>query len=378
MEEVIETAMNPSYHNYPRKIGKKEYDEALNELIGRYSSNDLVAIYDWGMPSVPGISDLDVLLVWKQSPSPLTLKNRVFVSLSKKTQYVLYHPPLHISANEFGDIPYVYPKGSLRKVWGTDLNINQLSKNEHKEANASLLNDIIVRHYPRDFLSQAVHGKIDIRGSLLRLNSLKYTFETMKAAGVKVESVWEKFSKEVEDARYGWFESEDGKKVLELSTEALLIMMGIIEKSQPLMIKRWRKVIGEFPNEMKFDGIKNKSIFLREWDTDAALKQMRSYALKGKQLSILPLCYAAQLASYSESDGPISKHIRANFHPAINLEDHSHSVVRKRIMLFNHQANLSMALKHSDFPAFFDFGYRNPSGMNNLLLRALDKIRFQV
>jgi len=52
------------------------------------------------------------------------------------------------------------------------------------------------------------------------------------------------------------------------------------------------------------------------------------------------------------------------------------SIIDKRIRIINEQAILASKLKHSDFAAFFDFGYRNKSGINNWILNLLDKIRF--
>ena len=52
------------------------------------------------------------------------------------------------------------------------------------------------------------------------------------------------------------------------------------------------------------------------------------------------------------------------------------AVLEKRIKILNSQAELASRLKHSDFAAFFDFGYRQKKGINNWLLNFVDTLRF--
>ncbi|GAG16606.1 unnamed protein product, partial [marine sediment metagenome] len=97
---------------------------------------------------------------------------------------------------------------------------------------------------------------------------------------------------------------------------------------------------------------------------------------KEKYYSILPIELSAQLTEYSRNKGPISNYIRKNISNNLNYSVKHKEIISKRIEILNNQARLVSKLKHSDFVAFFDFGYRNKAGINNWILNLLDKVRF--
>ena len=85
---------------------------------------------------------------------------------------------------------------------------------------------------------------------------------------------------------------------------------------------------------------------------------------------------AAQLIEYSKYKGRISNYIREEITNNVQYEIKHKNIIKKRIDILNSQAKLATKLKHSDFAAFFDFGYRNKSGINNWAVKLVDKIRF--
>lgn len=368
--------MSYSFCNFPKKHGMEEYGKTFDNIRQRYSPEGLVAIYDWGTPSVPGVSDLDVLLVWGKNAKPLPLMKRTFATLPAHDIHLLYHPFMHISKDDFENIPYVYPEGTLRRVWGKTLKKKRLGKAENREVNACVLNDIVVRHNPRDFLQQCVKKSIDVRGSLLRLNSMKYTFSTMRLLGIKTDASWKGFSDGVRALRKNWFSEPNTKKLSCLIEEALDISMGVIERCAPYQEKRFRDVLDELPSTIHFSGIKNNTQFVENWNKDKSMKEMETVVKAGKTTSILPKAYAAQMVYYAQEEGKISSHIKKHLHPMLTIGNRASNPLKKRIGVLNGQAELASHLKHSDFPAFFDFGYRNTKGINNALLRISDRLRF--
>ena len=97
---------------------------------------------------------------------------------------------------------------------------------------------------------------------------------------------------------------------------------------------------------------------------------------KKRLYSVLPLELAPQLIEYSKSDGLISNYVKKNISNRITYNIKHKGIINKRIEILNSQAKLALKLKHSDFTAFFDFGYRNKSGINNWVLNLIDKVRF--
>ncbi|HII65471.1 TPA: hypothetical protein HA295_01700 [Candidatus Woesearchaeota archaeon] len=369
-----------SYFNEPRKLSKEDYRNALRGIIGRYTGDaDIAAVYDWGNPSQPGISDLDLVFVMGDDERrPLPLFRRSFMLLDGKTRYIARHPFLFITESGFGEVAYVYPSGKLRLVHGKRITGKALTKEEEGIALRAVLCDIVIRHYPRDFLGQQLSGRINVRDSMLRLNSLTYTFEAIAKITKKRDREWEQFAKSVRELRGRWFAEKDFSTLASLCGESIPLMMDIIEQARELMEIEGRVMKG-LPGNIAYTGIKNRALFVRDWEKGYALERMtRLLKEEGRHTSVLPMELAPQLLFYAQQQGRISRHIKSHLNPMVpvSLENNVETVLAKRIGVLNGQAELAHTLRHSDFPAFFDFGYRNTSGINNMLLRMTDKVRF--
>ena len=364
------------FFNEPKELVKEDYKEAIGKIVSRYEKNqEIAAIYDWGSPSNPGISDLDIVFVMQDgAKSPLPLMHRSFMLLDEKTRYIARHPFMFIEERDFQDIRHIYPSGNLRKVFGRTIGQNRLKKDEEEVLQRAVLTDIIIRHYPRDFLGQQLQRKVNVRDSMLRLNSLKYTFETLRLLSGNKNKEHQRFASEVSCLRKEWFQSPDPGRLVALCDYALTEIMDIIEKSRKLSLgSSWLK---KLPDDIRYFGIKNSAHFIKDWEKEKAFSQMKQiFRASGRHTSVLPMELAPLILHYASQKGGISAHIRENLDPFYNLSFDGKAISR-RIQILNNQAELARRLRHSDFPAFFDFGYRNMSGINNLALRILDRIRF--
>ena len=91
--------------------------------------------------------------------------------------------------------------------------------------------------------------------------------------------------------------------------------------------------------------------------------------------SILPIELAPQQIEYSKHKGSISTYVKNKLNHNLRYRLKYSDIIGKRATIFNKQAELASRLKHSDFVAFFDFGYRNKSGINNFALNLLRGFR---
>lgn len=355
-----------SFFNLPIKRSRQDYKEATDTIASKYSKiNGLVSIYSWGKISNPGISDIDILLIFKNNPKPLPFSRRSFYFLNEKARYLARHPFVFISEESFKKIRYVYPDTNFQLLHGKCIKINGISGSEKYFSIISLLNDIIIRHYPRDFIKQSADNSINVRDTLLRLNSLKYSIGMLEFLSKQKLNEWRDNLKRIEDLRTNWFDDKDYGELVELNENALGITIGFVEQFRGFLAEKGLiKIKG---SNIFYNGIKNKTLFVKNWDKKNALK---------KDYSVLPIELSAQLVKYSNSDGMISHYIRKNLdkRPECSLK-HIH-IVEKRINILNKQAELAYKLKHSDFAAYFDFGYRNSSGINNWFLKLTDRLRF--
>ena len=87
--------------------------------------------------------------------------------------------------------------------------------------------------------------------------------------------------------------------------------------------------------------------------------------------SILPIELAPQQIEYSKYNGIISTYVNSKLNQALKYKLKYSDIIKKRALIFNSQAKLASQLRHSDFVAFFDFGYRNKSGINNTALNLI-------
>lgn len=366
------------FYNIPKKYSLADYREATEHIIKKYSKIDgIVSIYDWGSQSiVPGISDLDFIFVFESRKSmPMPIFKRAFYTLNSKFRYIARHPFFYIDHKSFQNIKYVYPDAKFKLLYGKRIKIKKIPKSDAYFSSIALMSDIIVRHYPRDFLEQVIIKSINARDMLLRLNSLKYTLRTIESVTKEKNSNWRYKLKQIDELRRRWFDKNDFGLLASLNEDAVNIGIEVTEKFRDFLRKNGLVKIYSGDN-VEYEGARNSTLFVRGWNRKKALADM-SKLIKTKQMffSILPIELAPQQVEYSKHKGKISSYVKNKLRCSIKCKLKYPGIIRKRAIIFNNQAELADKLKHSDFVAFFDFGYRSKAGINNIILNILRKYR---
>ena len=313
---------NYKFFNLPKKFDLEDYKNAIDGIVKKYSDTPgLLSIYNWGNPSVPGISDIDIVLVFKANTGGhLPILKRSFYFLDGNTRYLVAHPFMFIDEKSFEDIRYIYPDANLELLHGKKIKIKNLSSDEKYYAGIALLNDIIIRHYPRDFIVQSISRKINARDTLLRLNSLKYTVKVLENIKGNKNNEHNRFVSEVEKLRKNWLKHEDFDSLILLNKEAVKISMDIIEDFKIFLTEnKINKIISSGGNSLRYNGLKNKTLFIYGWNRKKSLDEMAKAAKSKKKFySVLPIELSAQLIEYSKYDGVISKYIKNNLSKTIS------------------------------------------------------------
>src|SRR3989344_1555225 len=163
-------AKDYEFYNLPEEYSPADYNEVIDYIIGKYSKiKNLVSIYEWGGPSTPGISDIDLIFVFDYGRiSAMPFSKRVFHMMKHKFRYIARHPFFYIDDASFKAIRYVYPDAEFKLLHGNKIKIKKISYRENNFSEIALISDIIVRHYPRDFLEQSIIKSINVRDMLLR------------------------------------------------------------------------------------------------------------------------------------------------------------------------------------------------------------------
>lgn len=370
-------AKSCEFYNLPVRYSSADYREALDFIIKKYSKIDgLISIYDWGGPFTHGISDMDLVFVFDRSRvSAMPLLSRVFYALKKKFRYVARHPFFYIDDVSFQSIRYVYPDADFKLLYGKNIKIKKISHRDKIFSKIALLSDIIVRHYPRDFLEQSIIRRINARDMLLRLNSLKHSVKTIEMLTKEKNNGWNGKLRQIERLRKNWFGSSDFGSLASLNDDAVKITLEITEKFRDFLAGSGLVKVYS-GNNAEYSGTRNNAFFVKDWSKEKALDHMSGLII-GKRMffSILPIELAPQQIEYSRYEGPISRYIKNRLKHNLKYRLKYSGIIRKRAAIFNKQAELAAALRHSDFVAFFGFGYRNNAGINNLVLNLLRKYR---
>ena len=315
------------FFNLPRKYTLKDYKNSTDKIVKKYSkTRNLVSLYEWGSVSTPGISDIDIVFVFHDRKiAPLPLSKRSFYLNDNKTRYLCRHPFVFINEKSLNNIRYVNHHINFNLLFGKNCKIKKLSSKDTHQVKVSLLNDLIIRHYPRDFLSQLINKKINVRDTMLRLNSLRYTLSTFESLTKKKNKSWNLTAKDIKRLKKNWFKSKDFDLLINLNNDAIDITTEITEKFKDFLLKN-NLVKINYGNKVRYNGEKNKSLFIKDWDKNKALKEMTK-----KPYSILPLELAPQLIDYSKYKGNISNYIRKNLNSNINYQIKHKKIIKNRI-----------------------------------------------
>ena len=363
------------FFNYPIIYSLEEYNDAIDKIGKKFFDDDIRVIYTNGVVSNPGISDIDILIVVKNNTSP-SLK---FVWLDKKERNMICHPFYIIDETIMKNIRLIYPDFNLKLIKGHSMIINQPTKNELRLIRIFLMIDVILRHFPGDYLEMLITRWISVRDALLRLNALNHSIATFKLIGLKKKE-WDSYIKEVKKLRSAWFNigyEEQNKILIKLLKEATYISMDIASELSSLLEKEAIVKIKHKNKESIYNGKQNRAFFVGNWGKDNALKRMLDFYPKNKKFySVLPLNFLPLLLEYSKSNALLGNYIKRHLEKSeIEYQIDGKNIIKKRIELLNKQASTAYMMKHRHFTAFFDYGYKSTAGILNKGIYVIRKIK---
>ena len=363
------------FFNYPAIYSLEEYRNTIDKVGKKNFGGNIKAIYTNGIVSNPGISDIDILIVIKNNTSP-RLK---FVWLDKKERNMICHPFYIIDETIMNNIRWIYPDFNLRLIKGHSMISNQPTKNELRLIRIFLMIDVILRHFPSDYLEMLVTKWISVRDALLRLNALNHSIATFKFIGLKKKE-WDSYTKEIKKLRNMWFNikrEEQNNNIVKLLKKATYISIDITSELSQLLEKEGIVKIKHKTKEIIYNGKQNRAFFVENWNKDNILKRMIDFYPKNKKFySVLPLNFLPLLLEYSKNDALLGNYIKKHLENSeIEYQIDGKNMIKKRMELLNRQAFSAFKMKHRHFTAFFDFGYKSTAGMLNKGLYVIRKIK---
>jgi hypothetical protein len=175
-----------------------------------------IAIYQIGQVSAPGISDLDLVVVF-EGEQPIDWSQYQPQRFPSWVQELLTHPPYCCSERVWPDLLAWFPTFNLDHVWGERLPAPKLPEGYVSGCSLGMLVDYLITKVPRDFLWIAWERPLRLRILLAMLHSLKHTVKLAVQAGFPVSERAQQSIAEVDSLRRSWFDSPSGQRLQALS-----------------------------------------------------------------------------------------------------------------------------------------------------------------
>ncbi len=205
-----------------------DYERATAEFLRVAEETDgVVGVWQTGSVSVPGISDLDFILVIRDGAgvSWKLMRN----CLSPETSRVLLHSPIAITENLFPWLGYLSDTRGTRRLAGPDFSFRE-------PENKGLINLMVSARFTMAKLMGLVRttfiGRVSVRSFLCRVHGIRHNFTLMERL---VPPVFH----EAEDLRESWFKTGNERlgrleKLLSGARDACLAFLRDIEIPWPI------------------------------------------------------------------------------------------------------------------------------------------------
>ena len=219
------------FTNLPKKIQVSDYEEVCDLIVNELKSNtDIKSIYLSSGIWTPGISDLDIIIVYNENKKGISIPN--FRERSEKAKYVLLHGFWELDKESFEKVNYISPGLRLKLLHGEELlNLDpkkELNEKEYSFFLASIIFDYLINKlllFP-NFLNKK---ELDVRQLLGHVYSLKYTleiFDIICPGFIKTD-----FSLKIKKLRDNWFnekEENNLKELMNLLNQSIGLILEIV------------------------------------------------------------------------------------------------------------------------------------------------------
>jgi len=198
----------------PEKLGLSSYKEVREYMIDHFSkSSDVVSLYEFGTVNAPSISDIDLMLVLKDTPSE-NIHNLIDRnSVSPLVKYLMMDNTLMILNEEgFRNIP-LWDDMVLNNLYGKDIQKLKVSNEDKVSTEIARVMDWLPERTMR-MIELVSRREIPTRATLCLINSFIYILERLRDSfDLKFEGV-ENYIKTFHNLRTDWFDIDNRDEIL--------------------------------------------------------------------------------------------------------------------------------------------------------------------
>lgn len=289
--------------NEPKKVDGDRYREAQNELVGAVKDiKGVKSVEGFGSVSAPGISDLDFVIVVKESINGKKLKSNINTVMSEY-EYLFLHPPHILTEDAYKHLPAIAPYNETETLAGSETELKMDKDNRY--ARMTILFDLIYMkwyeealHYliPEKFIGPDKHMKylnaalqlsgakvlnpknrLNVRLALCRLNGFQHDIKLVEnALNIKLDL---KSPRSIREVRQNYFKENFTQKDIENITSEYLrdsheLLKAFVE-NQDIYEYRGSRKKAFLPNF-------NPKLLSQNWDkfdVDSRIKKSKEFTL---------------------------------------------------------------------------------------------------
>lgn len=333
MDKIENIRLNSlKFFNYPKEYITEDYERVQNEITSNLLSySDIVGIYSFGSISAPGISDIDLIIIFDESITktrPMWVEQfgaipnlkKIFKSkvnkMSKRERKkntikddLMIHAPVIAPKGViknfskllaiFSDPKCIYIKG-----------VENIKKTDEKYF-INIFLDYPIMSEVLELLSYLINRNINVRRTLVKLNNIKYTLYMAKSFGVW-ESSYDEYINSVRKLRADWFNLTESEK-----RESIYLLL---KQYINITFELTWKAAYKLENILNVDVNKNKqifythpsqyTIFTNKFDKNEILNKQIHLIQDDIKVRIYPYIYSIQLQAYSSQNNSWARFLR--------------------------------------------------------------------
>lgn len=290
--------------NHPKKLSINFYNNIRKKIIDLYKKDPkLLAIYEYGSVRAPGISDLDIILVYinncrvKKFKDEQKLKNNILLkngTIIKTTK------------NIFSNFSYL-DEFKLKKLYGKNIKINKVKKNNKYYLKLISVLDWLPERALR-LVKLNSKKKINVNELLCLLYSITYSFKRLEIIKKRHNQVSRALIKKIKYIRKNWFKVKKRSFVLKELLKGFLFQIikelwdyqKYLENKKVFILNKKNLKINLITLELfkKF-----KIAFIHEENYDNLIKLNRATIKKKRKKLFLPILLFSHFDIFFKSNG---------------------------------------------------------------------------
>ncbi len=225
-------------------VDRAKYDDVLKTYLDYIGSLSQVAsVYQLGNISVPGISDIDLIVVLRDKFNiPVNFRNLQREITGATGMYLFSHAPYVVNRDAYADLPMLFFADNLQHAWGEKLTLNCYPSDQAEFYKYVIALEAAISQSFAFIKATQNKTVFNLRSLLCNLNAVKHNFTTLAPWREASQRVgWQEYRREIDGLRNAWFQENEQiriQRVIDLSGKATVILGEVLSE---LLSIGWEK-----------------------------------------------------------------------------------------------------------------------------------------